>query len=134
MTIRSRMREDLKAAMKARDRVTMTTLRTLIAALDNAEALPMDDETMVRATLETLERMSRERADIERDSHWVGALGLSNDLPRQTLTDADEQRILQREAAERRAARNDYQRLGRDDQVAQLDRELEIVEGYLATE
>ena len=39
-TAKARLREDLRAAMRARNAAEATVLRTLIAALDNAEALP----------------------------------------------------------------------------------------------
>ncbi|WP_246258159.1 hypothetical protein [Amycolatopsis anabasis] len=43
MSLRARMRAALPEAMRARDRVAVKALRTALAALDNAEAVPMPE-------------------------------------------------------------------------------------------
>lgn len=43
--LRERLRSDLRSAMKTRDSVSVSTLRTLIAAIDNAEAAPVPTES-----------------------------------------------------------------------------------------
>ncbi|GAA5031790.1 hypothetical protein GCM10023317_82610 [Actinopolymorpha pittospori] len=40
--MRASLRDDLTAAIKARDRVAITALRSALAAIDNAEAVPVD--------------------------------------------------------------------------------------------
>ena len=40
--MRASLRDDLKAALKARDRVATAALRSTLAAIDNAEAVPAD--------------------------------------------------------------------------------------------
>ena len=42
--MRARLRQDLTAAMKARDAVAVTALRSAIAAIDNAEAVEVPGE------------------------------------------------------------------------------------------
>ena len=43
MSLRVRMRQALPEAMRARDRAAVSALRATLAALDNAEAVPVDD-------------------------------------------------------------------------------------------
>jgi uncharacterized protein len=43
MSLRLRMRQALPEAMRARDKVAVSALRTTLAALDNAEAVPVDE-------------------------------------------------------------------------------------------
>jgi hypothetical protein len=40
--MRTSLREGLKAALKARDRVAVAALRSALSAIDNAEAVPLD--------------------------------------------------------------------------------------------
>lgn len=42
MSLRTRMRQALPEAMRARDKVAVSALRATLAALDNAEAVPVD--------------------------------------------------------------------------------------------
>jgi uncharacterized protein len=42
MSLRLRMRQALPEAMRARDKVAVSALRATLAALDNAEAVPVD--------------------------------------------------------------------------------------------
>ncbi|WP_285576968.1 hypothetical protein [Actinoallomurus iriomotensis] len=42
MSLRLRMRQALPEAMRARDKVAVSALRSALAALDNAEAVPVD--------------------------------------------------------------------------------------------
>jgi uncharacterized protein YqeY len=41
------MRQALPEAMRARDKVAVSALRATLAALDNAEAVPVDDDATV---------------------------------------------------------------------------------------
>jgi hypothetical protein len=43
MSLRARLRQALPEAMRARDKAAVSALRATIAALDNAEAVPVDD-------------------------------------------------------------------------------------------
>jgi len=43
MSLRLRMRQALPEAMRARDKAAVSALRTTLAALDNAEAVPLDE-------------------------------------------------------------------------------------------
>ncbi|SDF99099.1 hypothetical protein SAMN05216260_11327 [Streptomyces griseoaurantiacus] len=43
MSLRPRMRQALPEAMRARDKAAVSALRSTLAALDNAEAVPLDE-------------------------------------------------------------------------------------------
>lgn len=43
MSLRLRMRQALPEAMRARDKAAVSALRSTLAALDNAEAVPVDE-------------------------------------------------------------------------------------------
>lgn len=48
--LRDALRRDLASAMKAREPDAVSALRTVIAAIDNAEAVPAPDESPTRST------------------------------------------------------------------------------------
>lgn len=52
MSLRVRMRQALPEAMRARDKVAVSALRATLAALDNAEAVPVDEAAMRGLALE----------------------------------------------------------------------------------
>ena len=103
--IRERMKADLTSALKARQTATATTLRTLLAAIDNAEAVPL----------------SAAPAPVN---------GRSPDVPRKLLGAADIQAILSQEAAECRRALGDYQRLGQPEAADAMRAALTLIEAY----
>ena len=105
MTLREQMRADLRTAMKARDTATVTALRTLLAALDNAEAVPLDEAAQP-------------------------SIGQTNDVPRRTLNEGEMRAVLQREAAERRKTIEQYERLGRSSEADRLRTELDVIAAY----
>lgn len=52
MTVRVRMRQALPEAMRARDKAAVSALRATLAALDNAEAVPVGEAALRRVALE----------------------------------------------------------------------------------
>lgn len=108
--IRKQMKTDLLQAMKAGRKADVTTLRTLIAAIDNAEAVPLDETRAIP----------------------VNFKGRNEDVPRLQLTPEDIQQILRREAQERRDAVAEYERLGHPDQAEILKASISLIERYLA--
>ncbi len=102
--IRDRLKADLARALKARQTATVTTLRTLLAAIDNAEAVPL----------------AAAPAPVN---------GRSHDVPRRELSAVDIQAILDQEAAECRSALSDYQRLGLSEAAA-MAVALSLIESY----
>ncbi len=108
--LRKRMSNDLRAAMKKRDKAAVSLLRTLMAALDNAEAVTVDLSTLPKVA--TTERY---------------------EVPRKELTSAEVQQLLERELAERQRAHAGYVALGLDDEATRMQTEIELVASYLYT-
>lgn len=79
--LRTRLRSALLEARRARDPVATSTVRTVLAALENAEAVPVESAPAAGA--------------IEDSVRGVGG----TDAPRRVLSDADELAILEAEIA-----------------------------------
>lgn len=101
-----RLRADLKVAMANRDRLEMSQIRTLIAAVENAEAVEMETSSEPK-------------------------LGVNHDVARRVLDSDDVARILTREHDELADAVSRYRDLGLDDEVDELETRLRIVARYL---
>jgi uncharacterized protein YqeY len=114
--MRERLREDLAAAMRARDRVAITVLRTTLSAIDNAEAVDVSAS----------EPRGTSSGHVAGASAGVG----SSDVARRVLSDADIGAIIRGEADERREAAAEYERLGRVDVAEALRREAAVLDGY----
>ncbi len=84
MSLRLRMRQALPEAMRARDKVAVSALRTALAALDNAEAVPVDGAVTHGPAL-------------EQSPVGVGA----TEAPRRELTEPDVAEIVRAEVLER---------------------------------
>ena len=108
--MKARLRADLKAAMQNKRAVEMKTLRMLLGAIDNAEAVPVEQpRTYV--------------------THAFGA-GTA-EVARRNLSDEDLQALLAREIASRRATAEEMTRLGRPDRAEPLTVEAAIIAQYL---
>ncbi len=108
--LKARLRADLKGAMQARRVGETQALRTLLAAIDNAQAVPVEDRG---------------------PAHAARAFGDgTGEVPRLDLSDDDVQALLAREAESRRAAAAEMARLGQADRAAALAAEAEIVLRY----
>jgi uncharacterized protein YqeY len=106
--LKQRLREDLKAAMRERRAEDVALLRKLIAALDNAEAVPTEGY--------------RPRA----------VDGAGGEVARRQLDAAEVEQLLASEVAERRAAAEEFARLGRADEAARLGQEADLIARYFA--
>lgn len=115
--MRATLRADLTAALKRRDRVAVAALRSALAAIDNAEAVPADQPLPGDAGTE----------------HVAGSLvGVgAAETERRQLTEADLRAIVAREVRERTAAASRYEQLGRPDDAARLRTEAEVLGRYL---
>jgi uncharacterized protein YqeY len=100
------LRGDLEKALRGRDPVEISTLRTLIAAVENATALDVEINTEPK-------------------------LGLGHDQPRRALSDGDVTRIIRSERDELVEAATRYRELELVDEVVDLERRAGIVERYL---
>lgn len=109
LSVRTVLRAHLLAAMKGRDREAVQTYRVALAAIDNAEAVPLTD---------------RDRAGaIEDSAVGVGAA----EAARQTLSEDEITAVIRAEAAERRETAR-LLLAGDSERAAALDREAERLE------
>lgn len=117
MSLRLRLRRALPDAMRARDRVAVSALRATLAALDNAEAVPLDGTAPRAGALE--------------DSP-VGA-GAA-EVARRELSEGEVVAIVRAEAAERleTAARLDSP--AHADRAERLRAEAAVLRGLLAAD
>lgn len=115
--MRASLRDDLTAALKARDRVAVTALRSALAAIDNAEAVPVD------LPLDS----------VTGNGHVAGsAPGLGTaEAERRHLTEAALRSIIENEVRERSVAAEEYEQLGRNDLAERLRAEAEVLSRYL---
>lgn len=108
--LKVRLRSDLKAAMQAHAADDVRLLRTLIAALDNAEAVAVEGKP----------DPFRKLGDP------------SGEVARRALDDAEVDALLEVEAESRLMAAADYERHGREAEAARLRGEAARVERYRA--
>jgi hypothetical protein len=113
--LRTRLRRDLRAAMKAQRRDEMAALRTLIAAIDNAEAVD--------------EASPEPRASSEHVAGAVQGVGAA-DATRRVLTERDLERVVETELWERDAQAARLELLGRADEASRLRIEADVIARY----
>jgi uncharacterized protein YqeY len=109
-TLRRRLGEALRVAMRSRDRLTVMVLRSALAAIDNAEAV------------EAPAGAGRGPA-IEQSPVGAGAA----DVERRALTEAEVEQIVRAEAAAREAAARDYDAANRPERAESLRAEARIL-------
>jgi uncharacterized protein len=121
------MRRDLTAAMKARDKPAVATLRSTLAAIDNAEAV----DAAAGGGHPVGEGAGAEAAGA--DAAIVGAaLGVgAAEVERRVLTAAEMEAIVRREVAERERAAEDYERAGQAPHAERLRAEAELLNADL---
>jgi hypothetical protein len=108
--LKERLRAGLKAAMQARAADEVRVLRVLIAALDNAEAVPSEEKPW----------SSRAFGDP------------SGEVARRELDAAALEALLAEEVALRLSAAAGYRSHGRNDEASRLEAEAAVVERYKA--
>ncbi|TQL69288.1 hypothetical protein FB381_3193 [Nocardioides albertanoniae] len=113
--LQARLRADLLTARKARDTTATAVLRSTLAAIANAEALPVAE-----AALST-------DGPIAGASTGVGA----TEAARRELTDDDVRRIITEEQAERIGAATDLEAHGADGKASELRAEAELLAAYV---
>lgn len=111
------LRAALRSALRAQDRLALGTVRSTLAAIENASAV----EGSLHTEIET--------GPIAKAVKGLGAA----DVPRRTVTEAEAIDIVRAELAERRSAAADYRRLGRSEEADRLEAEAEILDSLLAT-
>lgn len=108
--IRETLRADLKTAMLGKDRDRAALIRTLIAAIDNAEA--------VEASLGQLREVFRQLGDP------------SGEVARRVLSEADIAAVLETEVNSRLAAAAQIRAAGNEAEAGRLEEEAKAVAGY----
>lgn len=103
--LRETMAVALREAMRARETVTVDTLRSLLSALDNASA-------------------------VAAPARHLPVQGLEGDVPRHEPSFEEIQEIFAAERAEREAAAANYRRLGLDDEAERLRGQLAVIERF----
>jgi len=119
-TVRDLLQRALGEALKARDIVAVSALRSALGAIDNASAVPAGPVPVTGAT----------------SPHFAGAAAGPGaaDTQRRPLSDQGASEIVQAEVAERQAAARDYDRAGHPERAARLKREADILTSALAVE
>lgn len=114
--VRDRLAAALPRAMKQRDRVAVAALRSALAEIANAEAVPADDGGAAGAS-----------------EHVAGAAaGLrAAEAERRFLTDADVIGIVRAEADERDQAALRFDEAGRTDHADRLREEADVLRSVL---
>lgn len=114
MSIRLRMREALPVAMRARDKSTVSVLRSTLAALDNAEAVPVGEAELRGVALE----------------HAPVGAG-STEAVRRELSESDVADVVRAEAAERLEAAEQLTAPAHAGRAAQLRAEAAVLLSFL---
>ena len=106
--IRDRLHQALRDAMRARDRAAASALRSALAALDNAGAVPPGPGPAAAS-----------------GPHFAGAVaGLgAGEAPRRGLAAGESEQIVRAEIAEREAAAAGYAQAGHGEQARRLRKE-----------
>ena len=111
--LRDRLRTALTAALKNRDRGQASTIRAILAAIDNAEAV--EAGATVRA------------GAVEASPVGAGAA----EVARRELSEADVVRIVRREIEEQHRAAGVFEKSGRADRAAELRGAAEMISRFL---
>lgn len=114
--MRAQLSAALVEAMKARDSVAITALRSALAAIDNAEAVDVARAPQPGVT-----------------PHLAGSvLGVrAADVPRRSRTEAEVQARVRAEVDERLTAAADYERMGRAEPAERLRAEADVLRRHL---
>jgi len=122
-SVRSRLQAALRTAMKERDTVAASALRSALSAIANAEAV----------SLPAASSGPPARSAAQSSPHFAGAVaGLgAAEVSRREVTEDEAAAIAATEAADRRAAARDYQAAGHADHADRLRREAQAIEAAL---
>ena len=115
--MRTRLRHDLTAAIKARDRTTTHALRSALSAIENAEATEVIHDPQVANGSEYI-------------AGSTAGLGAA-EVERRVLSDSDVHALIQAQVDERLLAAEEYERCRRADLASQLRAEADVLRQYL---
>lgn len=113
--LEQRLRAALTRAMKERDAVAVSALRSAIAAIDNAGAADAPD------------------AKAASDGVIAGAMrGVgASEVPRRELSETEVASLVRHEIAQRETAAAEYARHGREDDAARLRAQIQVLAAQL---
>ncbi len=123
MDIQEQLKEDLKVAMKARDQLRVDVIRTVRAALQQAQ-LDHDKQRFDRAARAIEKQYAGDQAAID------AAMG-QIELPPEPLDAVAQQQVLAKEAKRRRDAAEIYRNAGEAERAAREEAEAALLEAYL---
>ncbi|MGN6677897.1 MAG: hypothetical protein ACTHKL_08930, partial [Streptosporangiaceae bacterium] len=113
------LRAALREAMRSRDVPAASALRSALAAIDNAEAVPVGWPSTAVTT----------------SAHFAGAaegLGAA-EAQRRVLTEEQTYEIIEAEIAERLTAAAAYEAVGHAKQASRLQREAQVLSGAMGS-
>jgi uncharacterized protein YqeY len=122
-TVRSRLQSALRAAMKERDAVAMSALRSALSAIANAEAVPVPSGPVPSG--------QRPVAPPSESVPIAGSVPGGAEVARRAVTEEEAAAIAAAEAAGRRAAAVDYRAAGHADRADRLVRVARVIESAL---
>ncbi len=128
--LRPRLDAALRAALRARDQVARSALRSALAAIDNATAVPGDAASSEDAAVPH----DQAAAAPAGSPHFAGAVaGLgAAEAERRRLAEADLEAIVRAEIAERLAAAAGYDQAGQSGAAARLRAEADVLRRVLS--
>ena len=117
--VRPRLQSALGAALKGRDMIAASALRSALAAIDNASAVPAGPEPAAGTG----------------SPHFAGTIaGLgAAEAERRYLSQADMEEIVRTEVAERETAALAYEQAGHREQAERLRREAAVLLAAIGT-
>lgn len=115
--LRTALRSRLTTAMRARDREAVSVLRTAVAAIENAEAVPVGEAPRPVTS-----------GDVAGAAIGLGA----GETPRRTLDDAAERTVVEAEVRSLAEAEQLYAGTGNRDRARQAAAGAALLEGVLA--
>ena len=113
--LRTRLRADLRSAMRGQRRHEMAVLRALIAAIDNAESVENPSQPPPPSS-----------EHVAGAAHGLGA----GEADRRALSERELQRIIENERWERDAQAERFALLGRPEDAGRLRAEAEVIARY----
>jgi uncharacterized protein len=119
--VRARLQMALRAAMKARDTVAVSALRSALAAIANAEAIPVPTAP---ASLPP----TAPATDVHQYVAGSTAGLAAAEAERREVTEEDAAGIVQAEVTERQVAARQYQAAGHADRAGRLLREAQVIQ------
>jgi hypothetical protein len=116
--LRHRLQTALRVALKDRDKAAVDAIRSVLAAIDNAEAVDAKPASTTAPT----------------SSHIAGAVSGAGaaEAARRELSEDDVRAIVRAEVRHLRSNADEYQRLGKDEDAARLRAQADVLDVHLS--